>query len=193
MAIASRRHIIIRIRSSLKNKEGPAPTCKYLLKEKKEASTQRRMKPPFSHSKPKRHPVHSKTQISYPRTQAHSVPLHAYGHSHPQLSRPCKTTQPQRHNNSHYFQEPQYYGNSRAVPVAYGKPNLVSCYAPEVGYHGTFGGGGGAKKKQQPVKRKPVPPHPSQAQVNYYSKRALPPVLGSRAAVKSQRVQYGYA
>lgn len=140
-----------------------------------------------SHSKPQK-PVR-KPQISYPRAQAHSAPLHAYGHSHP--SRP----QQQSHHGLHHPAEPQYYGNSPAVH--YGKPKLVSMYAPEVKYYGTFPAaprkkGTPAQGQQQgAVRRKPVAP-PSRAQVNYYSKRALPPVPGSRAAVKSVKVQYGY-
>ncbi|KAI4283614.1 MAG: hypothetical protein L6R38_002034 [Xanthoria sp. 2 TBL-2021] len=152
-------------------------------------TTKKNIKMGSSHSKPKK-PVR-KPQISYPRAQAHSAPLHAYGHLHP--SRP---QQQQSHHNLHHPAEPQYYGNSPAVH--YGNRKVVSVSAPEVKYYGTFPAAAPSKKgtqtqgKQQgPVRRKPVPP-PSRAQVNYYSKRALPPVPGSRAAVKSVRVQYGY-
>ncbi|KAL8929422.1 MAG: hypothetical protein Q9172_000473 [Xanthocarpia lactea] len=146
-----------------------------------------------AHSKPKKSIAARKNEISYPRTQANSKPLHAYGHSDPRPPQPRRQQQPAKHHSSKHFlchpAEPQHYGNSpapRPKPAVkhYGKPKLVSVYQPEVQYYGTFP----AKK---PVTRKPVPP-PSQAQVQYYSKRALPPVPGSRAAAKSMRVQYGY-
>ncbi|KAL8912758.1 MAG: hypothetical protein Q9171_002297 [Xanthocarpia ochracea] len=144
-----------------------------------------------AHSKPKKSVAARKNEISYPRTQANSKPLHAYGHSDPRPSQPRRQQQPAKHHSSKHFlchpAEPQYHGTfpaARPKPAVkhYGKPKLVSVYQPEVQYYGTFP----AKK---PIKRKPVPP-PSQAQVQYYSKRALPPVPGSRAAAKSMRVQY---
>ncbi|KAL8861470.1 MAG: hypothetical protein Q9178_001994 [Gyalolechia marmorata] len=146
-----------------------------------------------AHSKPKKSVAARKNEISYPRTQANSKPLHAYGHSHPRAPQPRQQQQPAKHHSSKHFlchpAEPQYHGTfpaARSKPAVkhYGKPKLVSVYQPEVQYYGTFP----AKKA---VKRKPVPP-PSQAQVQYYSKRALPPVPGSRAAAKSMKVQYGY-
>ena len=154
-----------------------------------------------SHSKPKKHrqPVR-KPQISYPRPHAPSPPSKQTHHLHHPL-------------------EPQYYGNSPAVhphphprrparPSSQPKPKPVSVYAPEVNYYGTFPAAVVARKRvvakaegmmnngmkpQGIVRRKPVQPPPnSRAQVEHYARRGLPPVPGSRAAVRSVKVQYGY-
>ncbi|KAL9614375.1 MAG: hypothetical protein Q9204_008837 [Flavoplaca sp. TL-2023a] len=84
-----------------------------------------------SHSKPRK-PVR-KNQISYPRTQAHSHPLHAYGHSHPQPHPQPQPVHQARHSKGSWRhpQEPQCYGTSRVV--AYGKAKSV--YLPEVQYY----------------------------------------------------------
>lgn len=161
-----------------------------------------------SHSKPKKHrqPVR-KPQISYPRP--HNPPSKQH-------------QQQQTHHHLHHPLEPQYYGNSPAVhphpqPSRPARPSLqpkakpVSVYAPEVNYYGTFPAAVVARKrvvakaegntmnkrvdgmKQQGiVRRKPVPPPQNRAQVEHYARRGLPPVPGSRAAVRSVKVQYGY-
>ncbi|KAL8897845.1 MAG: hypothetical protein Q9192_002379, partial [Flavoplaca navasiana] len=141
-----------------------------------------------SHSKPQK-PVR-KNQISYPRTQAHSHPLHAYGHSHPQPHPKPQPVHQARHSKGSWRhpEEPQFYGTSRVI--AYGKAKSV--YLPEVQYYGTFPDKNSVAPRttaaKKPIQRKPLPSHPSRSQVNYYSKRALPPTPGSRAAVRSQQV-----
>ncbi|KAI4098341.1 MAG: hypothetical protein LQ339_006492 [Xanthoria mediterranea] len=147
-----------------------------------------------SHSKPKKHHPVRKPQISYPR--------------------PHNPSHPHQQTHLHHPLEPQYYGNSPAVhphpqprrparPSSKAKP--VSVYAPEVNYYGTFPAavvarkrvvkaeGNNGMKQQGVVRRKPVPGPPnSRAQVEHYARRGLPPVPGSRAAVRSVKVQYGY-
>ena len=162
-----------------------------------------------SHSKPKKHrqPVR-KPQISYPRPHNPPSKQHQQQQTH--------------HHHLHHPLEPQYYGNSPAVhphpqPRRPARPSLqpkakpVSVYAPEVNYYGTFPAAVVARKrvvakaegntmnkrvdgmKQQGiVRRKPVPPPQNRAQVEHYARRGLPPVPGSRAAVRSVKVQYGY-
>ncbi|KAL8681398.1 MAG: hypothetical protein Q9186_002473 [Xanthomendoza sp. 1 TL-2023] len=155
-----------------------------------------------AHSKPKKA---RKNQISYPRTQANSKPLHAYGHSNPK-SQPSRGPQPPKHPYYHNQQptlhhpaEPRYYGRMKSMQSPSNHHNSKpSLYHPdEPQYYGTMKPATmkpvQAAAPRKPIKRKPVPA-PSRAQVQYYSGRSLPPVPGSksRAAVKSMRAEFGH-
>ncbi|KAL8801293.1 MAG: hypothetical protein Q9182_004558 [Xanthomendoza sp. 2 TL-2023] len=77
-----------------------------------------------AHSKPKNSLAARKHQISYPRAQANSKPLHAYGHSNPRLPprrRPQPPKHPYYHNSKpalYHPDEPQYYGTMKPIRPA---------------------------------------------------------------------------
>lgn len=111
-----------------------------------------------AHSRPRNPPLKArKHEISYPRPQPNSRPLHAYGYDRPPPPPPAARRQQQQYYHSKplpkHPTEVAYY-SKKPLPA---KPAWTVC----------------PPRKPVPVRRNQPPPR---SQVDYYSKRRLPEV-----------------